>query len=67
MFQNINDRDMLYGFGTWFLTLRKEHKCVFKSSASGEYFDPGRPKIELSEKCRILHNEEYCDTDRIGL
>jgi hypothetical protein len=48
---------VLYGFQTWFLTLREEHKLqVFENRVLRSIFGPKRD--EVTGGCRKLHNEE---------
>ena len=48
---------VLYGCGTWSLTLREEHRLrVFENRVLRRIFGPERD--EVTEKWRKLHNEE---------
>jgi len=48
---------VLYGCGTWSLTLREEHRLrVFKNRVLRRIFGPKRD--EVAEEWRKLHNEE---------
>jgi hypothetical protein len=51
---------VLYGRGTWFLTLREEHTsrlCVFEKRVQRRIFGPNRD--EVMGGWRKLHNEEF--------
>ena len=51
---------MLYGCGTWSLTLRDERRLrVFKNRMLRRIFGPKRD--EVIRECRKLHNEELND------
>jgi hypothetical protein len=51
---------VLYGCGTWSLTLREEKRMrVFKNRVLGRIFGPKRR--EVTEDWRRLHNEELND------
>jgi hypothetical protein len=51
---------VLYGFETWFLTLREEHRLrVFENRVLRRMFGPKRD--EVTGEWRKLHNEELRD------
>jgi hypothetical protein len=51
---------VLYGCQTWSLTLREEHKLwVFENRVLRGIFGPKRD--EVTEECRILHDEQLND------
>jgi hypothetical protein len=51
---------VLYGCGTWFLSLREEHRLrVFKNRVLIKIFGPKRD--EMTGGWRKLHNEELRD------
>ena len=51
---------VLYGFETWSLTLREEHRLrVFENRLLSRIFGPRRD--EVKGDCRQLHNEELND------
>jgi hypothetical protein len=51
---------VLYGYETWSLTLREEHRLgVFESNALRSIFGPKRD--EVTGEWRKLHNEELHD------
>jgi hypothetical protein len=53
-------RVVLYGCGTWFLTLREEQRLrVFENRVLRRIFGPKRD--EATGEWRRLHNEELCD------
>jgi hypothetical protein len=51
---------VLHGCGTWFLTLREEHRLrVFENRMLRRMFGPKREEVEGG--WRRLHNEELCN------
>jgi hypothetical protein len=51
---------VLYGYKTWSLTLREEHRLrVFENKVLKRIFGPKRD--EVTGGWRKLHNEELCD------
>ena len=51
---------VLYGCGTWSLTLREKHRLrVFENRVSRRIFGPKRD--EVTRDLRKLHNEELND------
>ena len=60
---------VFYGFETWTLTLREEHRLrVFENGVQGKIFGP--KKDEVTERWRKLHSEElyalYCSPKLFG-
>jgi hypothetical protein len=57
MYKTINLPFVLYGFGTWFLTLKDDHILrVFENGMLRRIF--GRKREEVAGGWRRLHNEE---------
>jgi hypothetical protein len=51
---------VLYGYGTWSLTLREEYRLrVFENRVLKRLFEPKRD--EVTGAWRKLHDEELCD------
>jgi hypothetical protein len=51
---------VLYGFETWSLTLREEHRLrVFENRVLRRIF--GQKRDEVTGEWRKLHNKELCD------
>jgi hypothetical protein len=51
---------VLYGCGTWFLTLREEHRLrIFENRVLRKIFGPKRDAV--TREWRRLHNEELND------
>ena len=51
---------VLYGSGTWSLTLKEEHRLkVFEKGVLRNTFEPKKDKV--TEEWRRLHNEEHND------
>ena len=60
IYRTINLHVVLYGFGTWSLTLREEHRLrVFENRALRRIFGPRRGGV--TGEWRKLHNEELND------
>jgi hypothetical protein len=51
---------VLYGYETWYLALREEHRLrVFENRVLRRKF--GTKRYEVTGECRKLHNEELRD------